>query len=112
MNAFANNIGKVKSGISLSGSDHFIMAVIKRGLSLEGITPLLSKLHQTKLEQRIAIISNGVILVAVRKKENYAEIITGWRASISQIDAIKKGEKVSVNFGKGNFEDMDVLLTA
>ena len=111
-NALASAKGKTKSGINLIGSDHFMLAVLKRGLPLEGISPLLSQLHQTKLEKRIAIVSNGIILVGVRKKDNHAEIITAWRASFVQMAAIESGEKISVNFGKGNFEDMDVLQTA
>jgi len=42
-NVVASNIGKTKSGISLNGSDHFIMTMIRRGgASIRGnISPFI-----------------------------------------------------------------------
>lgn len=109
VNAVATKKTKTKCGIALSSSDHFAMAMIKRGLSLEGISPMLGELHQTKLFKRVAIICNGIILIGMRTADNKAELITGWWASEEQRNAIFNGEQISVAFGAGTYQEMEVL---
>lgn len=62
-----------------------------RGVTdLSGLGKLQSELCQTKVGDRVAVEVNGVTLVAERKSENEADLITGWRVG-------HEGEDISGN---------------
>ena len=95
-----------KPKIELIVGEHFAYRMIQHNLSLGGIGSLQSKLCQVRLGTRVAVYTNGVILVAERTREDIGVLITGWHATEAQIQIIMANTPISVNLGKGVFEDI------
>jgi len=95
-----------KSKIEIVPGEHFLIRLIQHQLSLGGIGALQGELCQIKLGNRVGVLCNGVILIAERKKEDTAVLVTGWNASKEQQRQIQNNEQISVGLGKGSSEMM------
>jgi len=75
------------------------------------IIPFLEKYQLNSLEDAKNLCSSkGIdIFAVVRGVQPIAFENACWAYTVGAAAAIKKGEKISISFGKGNFEDMDVV---
>jgi hypothetical protein len=97
---------KKRASIEIVPGEHFSIRMIQHRLSLGGVGPLQSQLCQVKLGGRVGVMCNDTILIAQRESNDHAVLITGWKASREQKEAIERGINISVNLGKGNYEEM------